>query len=300
MILASIKVLYQQGKKNGAFIELIDEEELLQIEPLAKTYQKAIWSPETAAVDPKKVCERLKEKLREKGVRILFNQLVVSVDKGIKQVKVKDGTSYGYGFLHNCAGLYADKIARVFEVNQYQLMPFKGLYLKADTRFLKLKTNIYPVPNAALPFLGVHFTVTGDGITKLGPTALPAFWRENYQGLNGFSAKELIEIGRWYFSNLVNDNFGFRKLIKTESKYLFKTRLMSEAAKLIKGKLDKNAFKKSPPGIRAQLFDKTKRTLVSDFVFERRDNSIHVLNAVSPGFTSSFAVAKYIVSEGMK
>ena len=82
---------------------------------------------------------------------------------------------------------YADKIAFDYGFSQdYKILPFKGLYLYAKDDGLKLKTNVYPVPDLRNPFLGVHFTVTAENKTKIGPTAIPAFWRENYTGWDKF------------------------------------------------------------------------------------------------------------------
>ena len=83
----------------------------------------------------------------------------------------------------NAAGLYADKIALDFGFSErYRILPFKGLYLYSDEPPAAFRTNIYPVPDLRNPFLGVHFTVKDDGHIKIGPTAIPAFWREQYRG----------------------------------------------------------------------------------------------------------------------
>ena len=95
----------------------------------------------------------------------------------------------------NAAGLYADQIARQFGFSErYRILPFKGLHLYSDEPPGALRTNIYPVPDLRNPFLGVHFTVTNEGKAKIGPTAIPALWREQYGGVSRFSLAEFIEI----------------------------------------------------------------------------------------------------------
>lgn len=87
------------------------------------------------------------------------------------------------GYVVNAAGLYADKIAMDYGFSEkYRILPFKGLYLYSDEPPGAIRTNIYPVPDLRNPFLGVHFTITADGKAKIGPTAIPALWRENYGG----------------------------------------------------------------------------------------------------------------------
>jgi len=99
------------------------------------------------------------------------------------------------GYVVNAAGLYADKIAMDYGFSEkYRILPFKGLYLYSDEPPGAIRTNIYPVPDLRNPFLGVHFTITADGKAKIGPTAIPALWRENYTGMDNFNFGELVEV----------------------------------------------------------------------------------------------------------
>ena len=100
-----------------------------------------------------------------------------------------------FGYMVNAAGLYADKIAQDFGFSKdYRILPFKGLYLYSNQPSETVRTNIYPVPDLRNPLLGVHLTVTAEQNVKIGPTAIPAFWRENYKGLSNFNFNELMEI----------------------------------------------------------------------------------------------------------
>ena len=276
-----LRELERRSKANNAGAYLISEEEAKEIDPNAKTYKYALYSPNTASVNPREVCRVLREDLESKGVKFIFNMPFEKYNKS-------------YDFLINAAGLYADKIAHKFNVGKnYTMLPFKGLYLKylgVD----KIKTQIYPVPNIKNPFLGVHFTLMADNTIKIGPTAIPAFWRENYSGFNRFNFKEMIEIlsveAKMFFKHK-----WFKDLAFYEMRYYLPKNLINEAKKLVY-KL-RGDFKIYPPGIRAQLVNLNDLSLVMDFLVEKQQNQIHILNAVSPAFTASFAFAKYVLEE---
>jgi L-2-hydroxyglutarate oxidase len=296
--LTRLKKLYENGLKNGAVLALIDTKEIKKIEPHAKTYEQAIWSPNTGSVMPKQVCKALHQLLIAKGVTFHFNTEITDIDVKTNRLLSKKAETFSFGKLINCAGLYADKIAAHYGLSDdYLMMPFKGLYLISNTPEIALTTNIYPVPDEEYPFLGVHFTITGEGKTKLGPTALPAFWREQYQWFNRFSYQELSQITKWYYKTYRYNHFNFRQLVRNEFKHLFKQNMLNEANQMVDLYMHKRMFVYTKPGIRAQLYDKKNNKLVSDFVFKTTDHSLHLLNAVSPAFTSSFAMANYLVKE---
>lgn len=275
--------LQKRAETNGVETKIISEEEVLKIDPNIKTYKKALFSPNTASVDPKDVCFKLKDVLKEKGINFYFNTPF-------------DDCTLKYKYLINCAGAYADKIAQKFGLaKDYTLLPFKGIYLKYTTNKSDIKTNIYPVPNLANPFLGVHYTITVDGSIKIGPTAIPAFWRENYKGFANFNFKEMIEILYFETKLFIQNSFNFRKLAIEEMKN-YRSHIFIQKAKDMVKKIGDN-FEPIPAGIRAQLLDKKTNELVQDFVLEHDKKSTHILNAVSPAFTCSFAFAKYVVNE---
>ncbi|MEK9737204.1 MAG: FAD-dependent oxidoreductase, partial [Candidatus Nanopelagicales bacterium] len=95
--------------------------------------------------------------------------------------------TFATGHIINAAGLYADTVAHWFGVGEeYRMLPFKGLYWYSSWPAGTLQRHVYPVPDPRNPFLGVHLTVTVQGRTKVGPTAIPSLWREDYGGLRGF------------------------------------------------------------------------------------------------------------------
>jgi len=287
--------LDRRGKKNGVDVSIITEKELAEIEPNAKTFQQALYSPDTATVDPVEVSMSVKNDLRAAGVEFLFGEGYRKKGEGNSLITLK-GTRISAGKIINAAGLYADKIARQFGFSgKYTIVPFKGIYLKYTKKDRPVRTNIYPVPNLKNPFLGVHFTVTVDGIIKIGPTSIPAFWRENYKGMSHFRGKELFNILGWESRLFMTNAFGFRSLAFDEIRKYNRAYFVRLATELVH-QIDASGFTEwSKPGIRAQLLNKKTLELVMDFVVEGDDRTIHVLNAVSPAFTGSFPFARWVV-----
>ena len=294
--LESLMELERRAKSNGIEIEIIDEEKLKEIEPNAKTYKKALFSPTTSTVDPGEICECLKQELIKSGVKFFFNE---AYKKKVSEENIaitKTGKQFKARKIINAAGLYADKIALDFgHSKNYTIIPFKGVYLKYTKDDMPIKMNIYPVPNLKNPFLGVHYTVTVANEIKIGPTAIPAFWRENYKGLSNFRPGEfsrvLLEETRLFLTN----SFNFRSLAFEEVKKYFRRYFIGLAKQMV-NEIDSSGFTKwTRPGIRAQLLDKRNLELVQDFVVESDDESVHILNAVSPAFTCSFSFSKWVV-----
>lgn len=293
--LESLFELEKRGIKNGVDVKLISEKEAREIDPNAKTVQYALYSPTTATVDPVEVNVAIKNELISKGVTICFNE-PYHKNLGKNSIQTKTGRIFSANRIINAAGLYADKIAKDFGYSKmFTIIPFKGIYLKYKFNDKPIKTNIYPVPNLKNPFLGVHYTITVDGTIKIGPTSIPAFWRENYQAFKNFSPGELANIIGWEAVLFLSNSFGFRSLAMDEIKKYKKSYFTNLATKLVH-KIDTNGFKEwSKPGIRAQLLNMKTKELVMDFTIEGDNQSTHVLNAVSPAFTSSFPFAKWIV-----
>ncbi|MCE1225577.1 MAG: L-2-hydroxyglutarate oxidase [Geobacteraceae bacterium] len=290
-----VQELQRRGERNGVDVRIIDEQELAEIDPNAKTTGIALYSPTTSTVDPSQVCHALKEDLEAAGVRFLFGQGYYRRE-GRTAVVTTGGLVLEAGLTINAAGLYADTVARDYGFSKnYTIIPFKGIYLKYTGTDKPIRTNIYPVPNLKNPFLGVHYTVTVDGTIKIGPTAIPAFWRQNYVGLENFSLGELLEIIGWESRLFLGDNFGFRSLALSELKKYDRSYFTGLAVKMVK-QIDTSGFNQwSKPGIRAQLLNTTTKELVQDFVVEGDNRSVHLLNAVSPAFTCSFPFAAWVV-----
>lgn len=289
--------LKKRGDKNGVDVSVIDTLELCEIEPNARSCDIALWSPTTTTVDPGAVAKSLEKDLSNSGIRFFYGT-PYRENLGNRSLRAGD-TTFSFGKFVNASGLHADRIARDFGFAQdVTILPFKGVYLEyqgksADDR--PVRTNIYPVPDLKQPFLGVHFTIKVDGTVKIGPTAIPAFWRENYQGLSRFNFRDLREILGWEASLFLENDFGFRDLALSEIKKYSRKYMATQAKRLVKT-LDLSKFSRwGRPGIRAQLLDTKTRTLVSDFRVEGDQESIHILNAVSPAFTASLPFARWTI-----
>ena len=292
--------LDKRGKTNGVDVKIIDEKELFDIDPNVKTFKHALYSPKTATVDPVEVTQAIKKELQEKGVEIRFSEPYKKRLDGTT-IETKGNNRYSAKVIINAAGLYADKIARDFGYSdKYTIIPFKGLYLKYKGNNPPVSINVYPVPNLRNPFLGVHFTVTVDGTVKIGPTSVPAFWRENYTGFDRFSAGETLQVLGWETVLFATNAFGFRRLAFEEIKK-YNKKYFTNLAKGLVREMDVKGFKVwGNPGIRAQLLNKKTRELVMDFVVEGDQNSVHVLNAVSPAFTCAFPFSRWVVDHYVK
>ncbi|MBI5050846.1 MAG: L-2-hydroxyglutarate oxidase [Nitrospirae bacterium] len=293
---ATLKELYLRALKNGARVELIDERQLEAIEPNAKTCGIALYSYDTAVVDPKAVLNSLYDELVfSEKVNILlgakFNGLKSSNTVYTNKGKVS------FNIFINTAGAYSDKVAHVFGVGlNYRLIPFKGIYRKLkNNESYNIKGNIYPVPDLRNPFLGVHFTKNINGEIYLGPTAIPAFGRENYGIIEGIDI-EAVDI-LWREAILFLMNSGFRTVSLTEPKKYIHKYFFEDASRLAKSLRSEDIIASEKVGIRPQLVDWNKKQLVMDFVVVKDGNSIHVLNATSPAFTSSMAFAEFVVRE---
>ena len=289
--------IYDRANKNQAVVKLVDSYEAKQIEPKVKVFQKAIWSPNTSTVNPLDILFSLKQELIEKEIVFLFNTNIFKINCNDNTLKVINGKritiiKWREKFI-NCAGLYADKIAKIFGLaKHYIVLPFKGSYLQTNKRILN--TNVYPVPLLD-SFLGVHWTVYKDK-TKIGPTAFPVLSRENYHLFENIKINELFQS---VIYNLIlaikNDNY--RKFALEEIKKYIGKNIFQQGLNLVE--FDKEViedFKPSDPGIRAQILNTKTIKLEEDFIIEKTDNSIHVLNVVSPGFTSSYPFTKLIVN----
>ena len=284
--------LKRRADANGVALESISAEQARAIEPRVKTHERALFSPTTATVDPAEVMRALHSEAERAGVTVRTGAAYIG-RKGdtvlTSQGRLQAGT------IINAAGLYADRIARDFGFSEaYRILPFKGLYLYSSEPPHSFRTNIYPVPDLQNPFLGVHVTVTVDGRAKLGPTAIPCFWREHYRGLENFNAGEFREIVSMELGLFKRAGFDFRAMALREIRKYSPVRLASMAAELAEGVDARHFHRWGAPGIRAQLLDIKTRTLVMDFLIERDAGSLHVLNAVSPAFTCSLPFAGHV------
>lgn len=293
--LSRLDELLRRAERNGVRLESLTEQEARRIEPRVLTFQRALWSPNTATADPLQVAKAMREDAEKEGIQIHSGVRYLRRDDD--RIETTSGM-FRSNFVVNCSGLQADQVASDFGFSRdYRILPFKGLYLYSDEAPGAFKTNIYPVPDLRNPFLGVHFTITVDGRAKIGPTAIPAFWREQYDGLDRFSLAEFAEIA-WREAGLfLFAGFDFRRLAIEEIRKYSRPHLVRLAGEIASGVQPQNYVKWGKPGIRAQLMHVKSRKLEMDFVVEGDSNSFHVLNAVSPAWTCSLPFAEHVVDE---
>lgn len=296
--LPTVEKLLRNAKDNDIPAEKINHQQLREIEPNAAEGPAAIYCPTTAVIDGPAVIKRLKDQLEHRGVKFIVN-CHVKAPAGKGQLNTSQGLIH-YGFLFNCAGAYADIVAKSFGLaSDYELVPFKGIYWKLSKKANSLvRSNIYPVPDVSMPFLGVHLTRVISGDVYIGPTAIPALGRENYGILQGINFTESLGISfRLANMYLRNDN-NFRKLVYVEMGKYSKGAFLSAARKLMPILTADDMERTPKAGIRPQLINTKTRKLEMDYILERTEDSVHVLNAISPAFTSGFAFAELIVDAG--
>ena len=291
--LRQLDELMTRAQTNGVSLHSITKKEAKNIEPRVKTFERALFSPTTSSVNPIEVVQAMREDSKKEGLKLISQVCYLKkIDDGT--VKTSQG-NIEFGYMVNAAGLYADKIAQDFGFSRdYRILPFKGLYLYSNELEGSFRTNIYPVPDLRNPFLGVHFTVTAEQKVKIGPTAIPAFWREHYKGLSNFNFQELLEILFRQAGLFWSSDFDFKTLAIEELQKYSQTKLVSLASVLATG-IEHRSFKKwGKPGIRAQLLNIKDKKLEMDFVTEGNNKSLHILNAVSPAFTCALPFADYV------
>jgi L-2-hydroxyglutarate oxidase len=297
-----LDVLYKRGYENGAVVEMWDEQQLRQLIPEARSCSgRALWSPNTAVVKPIEVLQQLQKELEVSGVRFITGQRGWNVKPSQRRLVMDNGDTIAYGHLINCTGLQADRVAYPFGVgHEYILLPFKGLYWQLkNSSLIQPKANLYPVPDLNVPFLGVHFTPSADPtpVVSIGPTATPAWGRENYQGASGLelgmALSNIAVLAKQYLAN----QGGFRRYVHEQAFLALPPLLLRATQQLIPAITANDLEPSKKVGIRSQLFNVKTEKLENDFLCLPGPASTHVMNAISPAFTASFALADLIIDE---
>lgn len=292
-----LDLLAERAATHSIPVQHLDEKQLSELEPEARSLNgRALLVPSTAVGTPGAVMQTMIHEAGRRGIELKLDAKAVAVNTGASSVTLANGEEIHFGHAINCAGLHADRIAHMFGAGQrYTLLPFKGLYWKLDPAAgFAIRHLIYPVPDLRVPFLGVHTTTTTDGTIYLGPTAVPAFGRENYHGLQDVTPGELARISGLLMRQFIAGRDGFRRLTLQEGRRYFKT-WFAEAARAILPRLTADHLLPTDKvGIRAQMLDRQTGKLVTDFLIERGRRSTHILNAISPAWTCSFPFARHV------
>jgi L-2-hydroxyglutarate oxidase LhgO len=285
--------LYRRGQANGVpGLEMIGPERLREIEPHAFGI-KAIYSPYTGIVDYERVAEAYAQDIRNAGGAIITNCAVQGIARRGSMVRIETTANpIETRFLVACAGVYADRVAAMSGApRDPRIVPFRGDYyiLKPERQNL-IRALIYPVPDPAFPFLGVHSTLRMDGSMWLGPNAVLAFAREGYRRWD-VNLSDLFEAVSYRgFQTLA---FKFWRTGLDEMIRDFSTKLFVQAAQRFVPDLTPNDVIEGPAGIRAQALTPDGK-LVDDFVINQDGPIVHVRNAPSPAATSSLAIGQSI------
>jgi L-2-hydroxyglutarate oxidase len=288
-----LNTLFERGIANGVELEIHPEEKLKEFEPLAITHNRFIWSPNTGISDSISIVKAMRDEFLSLGGEIYFDS---KVNLAESNGEILDSSGQ-FTFKHvvNAAGAQADRISRSVGVGtEYAMLPFIGVYRATSEKNLPLQRLVYPVPHPINPFLGVHFTLTIDGKVKIGPTAIPIAGREQYSFTEGWSGSDIAQALKGMRSLITGDSHDFGAILKSEWPKLIQKMLVKESTKLVPSASAIKGWHRKPPGIRAQLVHLPTGKLEQDFIVTTKDNATHVLNAVSPGWTSALPFGRFV------
>lgn len=291
--LPGLNRLEQNAKVNGIRVTRLSAKALKEIEPHA-ALGEGLHCLDTAVVDAPGVVRALAQKLQLSNVLFFFGEEVRAAEESV--LITRAGRRFHFEKLINCAGAHADQVARLFGLaKDHVLVPFKGLYWKlrkGDDHWVR--ESLYPVPDLTFPFLGIHLTRGVGGDVYVGPTAIPALGRENYGMIQGVSPTESVEILGRLAKMYVQKDPTFRRLVHREVGHYMKFRFLKAVRRLVPKLREDDLVPETKVGIRPQLVRRSGG-LEMDFHIEQTDNSIHILNAISPAFTCSFTFARALV-----
>jgi (S)-2-hydroxyglutarate dehydrogenase len=294
--LPRLETLYERGIQNGLEkLKKLKKEELKEYEPHVNGIA-GIYVPQTGIIDFKAVSEKYAEKIVEMGGEIFLSRKVLKIiQKGDTAVIETTLGDFETNLVINCAGLYSDKIARLTMPNlNVRIIPFRGEYYKIkESKHHLVKNLIYPVPDPAFPFLGVHYTRMIGGGIEAGPNAVFAMAREGYRKRD-IHLLELFESLGWPGFQKVAFKYwrtGLGEYYRSFSKAAF-TRALQ---KLIP-EIQPNDLIPGGAGIRAQACDRNGM-LLDDFLILQENHVINVCNAPSPAATSSLSIGEIVAEK---
>ena len=276
-------------------VKVLEKSDILTLEPYCK-FDNALHVPQAGVVDYGVVTKKLASKFQSLGGTIEYFQKIKSIKtKNDLKILESNNSIFQSEFLINCAGLYSDNIAQLDNVEpELRIIPFRGEYFTiAEEKSHLVNNMIYPISDPDLPFLGIHLTKTVDNKIEAGPNAVLAFAKEGYDwskiNIPEFSKtifySGMWKLGRRYFST------GISEMYRSLNKDVFLREILKYIPDITKKDLTPRIA-----GVRAQAVGKDG-SLIDDFVFERKEQSLHVLNAPSPAATASLAIGEHIVKE---
>ncbi|MGW4773883.1 L-2-hydroxyglutarate oxidase [Nocardia sp. NPDC004278] len=287
--------LHERSVANDVDVELIDAAELTRREPHV-TGVGAMFVPATGIIDFTRVTTALADEVRATGGEIVLGAKITELTETTDAVTASGPAgSWTARTLVVCAGLQADRMAALAGLQtDFRIVPFRGEYYQLpSSRTGLVRTLIYPIPDPALPFLGVHLSPTIDGALTVGPNAVLGLAREGYRkgSFDARDARAVLGFPGFHRVARAHVRTGLRELRNS----LFKHGYLAECRRYCP-ELTVADLRPREAGIRAQAVLRDG-TLVHDFMIERTPRSVHVLNAPSPAATSAMPIAEYIVDQ---
>ena len=281
------------GKQNGlSGIKMINKKAIKKVEPYVDGIE-ALFVPQSGIINYRSLAISLFQKIRKnKNVTVLTDCKVQKIDEDCVDTSLGK-LKYKYSIF--CGGLHSDRLAKLDNIcTQSKIVTFRGDFFRLNKNVKnRIKNLVYPVPNPKFPFLGIHFTRMMDGTIECGPNAVFTFKREDYLK-NEFSFEDTFDAlsfkGTWKLF-LKNWKFGLDEYKRAFSKKIF----LKEINKLVPS-ISENDFKYCRSGVRAILLKKDG-SIEDDFVFEKNNNNLHVLNAPSPAATACLSIGDKIKSK---
>ncbi|MGA9596860.1 MAG: L-2-hydroxyglutarate oxidase [Acidimicrobiia bacterium] len=294
--MAALDELERRGRANGLTgLRRLGAAEITEIEPAAAGLA-ALHVPEAGVADYPALALCHVSALESVGAVVVTGAAVVRIEHLESGVAVTTSSQrYVARTLVNCAGLHADQVAAMADVeSSIRIIPFRGEYYRMAPEAAGLvRSLIYPVPDPRFPFLGVHFTRRIDDTVEVGPNAVLALGREHYRGAAPDWSELRSVIAYPGFRRLAGRHLlsGTKELVNSRS-----TRLYARLARRLIPALRRDHLLTGGAGVRAQAVD-AQGNLVDDFVIETAGATVHVLNAPSPGATASIAIGKYVAAK---
>ena len=293
--LPRLDALTERARANGVAVTRLDRARLRELEPHCEGIA-GLHVPSTGIVSYTEVCAALRRVLTEQGVDIRTASPVQSISEKRETIEVVvPAGAIEAGTLVNCAGLHSDRVAKMASADTggIRIMPFRGEYFELEPERRSLCRNlIYPLPDPAFPFLGVHLTRMIDGSIHAGPNAVPALAREGYtwRAVNGRDVAEVLGGLRTYRLAKKYWRTGAGEIRRSLSKRAF-----TKALQRLCPEIRRDDLVPSHAGVRAQALDRTGK-LIDDFAFAETARGVHVVNAPSPAATASFAIGAHVAA----
>ncbi len=291
--LPTLKMIYDRGAQNGLQnLKIISGEQIKEYEPHAFGIQ-AIHVPQTGIINFKEVAYKYAEVIKRSGGEIFFSRKLMSIKReGEEVISITNNDEFRSNFLITCAGLFSDRVAKLTNKHlPIRIIPFRGEYYKIkDERKYLVNNLIYPVPDPAFPFLGVHFTRMIDGGVEAGPNAVLSFKREGYQKTS-FNLLDALETFSWKGFHKVISKYwkvGLGEFYRSYSKTAFVRALQKLIPEICESDLVPGGA-----GVRGQACD-LHGGLLDDFYIYESGNIVHVCNAPSPAASASLSIGDHI------